>query len=94
MPAMSSSSSYDPRRSRHRPATAAPTESAPVEALLGPEPTNGSHPPRANGSMPAPAPTAPAPRAGAPSRLVQLAPLLVVTSVLAALVWWLTRRRS
>lgn len=86
-----SSSSYDPRRSRPRPATAAPGESAPVEALLGAQPTNGSHPPQANGSIPGPAP---ATNVGAPSRLVQLAPALLVGSLLAVVVWWLTRRRS
>lgn len=88
------SSAYDPRRSRPRPSTPADANAAPVEALLGPDPVH-SQPAASNGSTPAPAPTpAAGPQRGAPSRLVQLAPMLVAGSVLAALVWWLTRRST
>jgi hypothetical protein len=96
---------YDPRRSRPRPAAVPDPEAAPIDALLGPEPeptdpevspagsSSSGEPPRA--APPAtPTPDRPPPRAGAPSFLVQLAPLLVLGAVLAAVVWWLTHRRE
>lgn len=91
-------SDYDPRRSRRRPHVADDVEPAPVEALLGPEPADS--PVRSNGSSTAGTsgpPTRPAPLGaaeGAPSRLVQLAPMLVAASVLAAIIWYLTRNRD
>ncbi|MFP4512248.1 MAG: hypothetical protein ACLFRV_04790 [Acidimicrobiales bacterium] len=88
------SSAYDPRRSRPRPPTPADANTAPVEALLGPDPVH-TQPAASNGSTPAATPTVAAGTySGAPSRLVQLSPLLVAGSLLAALVWWLTRRRD
>ena len=53
----------------------------------------------ANGATPLVPPTeprrlVPSPRSSAPSPLWQLAPLLAGLSLLAVLVWWLTRRRQ
>lgn len=88
-------SSYDPRRSRPRPVVADDTEEAPIEALIGPEPDAV----KSNGATPLVPPTeprrpVPTPRSSAPSPLWQLAPLLAGLSLLAVLVWWLTRRRQ
>ncbi len=89
---------YDPRRSRRRPHVADDVEPAPVEALLGPAPVDS--PVRSNGSSLAGTsapPTRPAPMGpagGAPSRLVQLAPLIAAGSVLGVIIWYLTRRRD
>lgn len=88
---------YDPRRSRPRPLSDPDPEAAPVEALFGPEPADtvsepaGSPVDAGNGTAPRPAP---GPRTGAaPSFIWQLAPLMALMALFAAVVWWLTRRR-
>lgn len=98
------SPAYDPRRSRPRPVVSTDDE-APVDALLGPATNPEPDPepalvpsdtPEATSPRPVPSvPTrSPAPQAGAPSKLVQLAPLLAATALVLAVVWWLTRRRD
>lgn len=99
------SSGYDPRRSRPRPASSPDPEAAPIDALLGPEPDPSPDEPAPDadagadiGAAPAapvaPRPHRPAPTAGAPSKAVQLLPLVVLGSLVALVVWWLTRRRA
>ena len=87
------SSSYDPRRSRPRLAASPPADTAPVEALLGPGPGQRDEPASANGSH-RPTPVVRHDHAGAPSKLLQLAPVLAIASFLAAVLWWLTRHRD
>jgi hypothetical protein len=97
------SSPYDPRRSRPRPTPIPDPEAAPIDALLGPEPEPGAIEPASPDLVARPGSTAgpdslpprpiPAPRSGAPSPALQLAPLLLLTALVLALVWWLTRRR-
>jgi hypothetical protein len=100
------SPAYDPRRSRPRPAVADDDE-APIDALLGPAPDAEPATEPAVPSVPSDTPEAtsprsvpsvpsrsPAPQTGAPSKLVQLAPLLAATALVLAVVWWLTRRRD
>lgn len=99
------STGYDPRRSRPRPATAPDPEAAPIDALLGPEP-EGDEAPDAEAEAPTASPgtadrevvtplrpVRPAPRSGAPSRLVQLAPLAILGGLIALVVWWRSRDR-
>ena len=94
-----SSSAYDPRRSRPRPTPIPDPEAAPIDALLGPEPSaelpdaRTTAPQTGDGRAQAPRPT-PGSRSGAPSPLLQLAPLLALGALVAVLVWWLTRRRG
>ena len=96
-------STYDPRRSRPRPVVADDTETAPIEALIGPDPdaVEDDAPAVAanNGKPPLVPPTeprrpVPSPRSSAPSPFWQLAPLMAGLGLLALLVWWLTRRRD
>ncbi|MBK5223944.1 MAG: hypothetical protein JJE52_13945 [Acidimicrobiia bacterium] len=93
---------YDPRRSRPTPKVAPDEESAPIDALLGPDPdpapTAAESPAVSNGSSataPSAQPSSPAPvrRAQrAPSALLQMSPA-IVAALVVLLVWWLRRLR-
>ncbi|MGY6501705.1 MAG: hypothetical protein ACXIVQ_12560 [Acidimicrobiales bacterium] len=100
---------YDPRRSRPRPAVAPVDDSAPVDALLGPDPVAPSvaDPAPVSGDdaiapRVAPSNTDAGPRAawpppasgrGAPAPLMQLAPLAVLGALVLLVLVLWERRR-
>ncbi|QGG96145.1 hypothetical protein [Actinomarinicola tropica] len=95
-------SSYDPRRSRPTPKVTPDEESAPIDVLLGPDPSPAEPDPLATtapSTEPPPVAAADLPPAAGiqsmevrPSALAQLAPLLGV-ALLAVLVWLVRRSR-